>query len=198
MDKSGCVSFKGQKYTGKGLINFIAHKVDILSDPSNDKMIWAELEGLPKIELKKLVIKEFVPKTAKSAKNNKKTKSKGSRLINAANMNAEKLYRNRMESLYGPDWENSDAFNNGEDSSAAKELSNDHESEILDSDNLVSLPISDVKPNGKVEKNKSAISFRKMNRSDTIINKSSDVKPKGISFIQRKHNEDNSDDKGSK
>jgi hypothetical protein len=201
VDKSGCVSFKGEKYTGKGLINLIGHKVDIVWEISDEKLMWAELKGLPKIELTKFIMPVQVPKRPKQADMHTETidtKHIGSRILNAAEKCVKEQQILRMKGLYGPNWNKLDVGTNVKGTSSMQACTNENESKNQKSNDIAPDQVSYEKTKENVEKEEHAINFRQMKPSSSIINKTLDVSHERISFFLKKCNEDNSHKKGNK
>jgi transposase InsO family protein len=103
VDKSGCINFKGDKYTADGLSLHIGRKVDVVWKASAPTEVWIEIANFPKMKAKKLVIREWVPKSTKLIPNPFKLKADSSRLVDAAETEFKRKEAERLNALFGQD-----------------------------------------------------------------------------------------------
>ncbi|MDR0696046.1 MAG: DDE-type integrase/transposase/recombinase [Christensenellaceae bacterium] len=181
IDKSGCVNFKGQKYTAEGMMNFICKKVDIVWNSLEPIKVWVLIDDNLKFEVKPLVIKTWVPS---STKQNKQSvfvvENRGSLAIQAAKKEAEKLNNQRADGLLGNDWKETEATNlsvNELASVTSKQETADDKSKTNTKDKN-DLDIA-LKVNG--------ISFQEMKTKEEVKTQLDTMKKKGISFVSMKN-----------
>lgn len=103
VDDSGCVNFRGAKYTGEGLGVHAGRKVAIVWDPSDSNMVWAEVEMLPPIPIKPLEMPRWLPKEKKKPLPAPKS-GEGSRVLRAASEALRRREDKRLEAELGPGW----------------------------------------------------------------------------------------------
>jgi transposase InsO family protein len=197
IDKSGCVSFKGEKYTGEGLINFIGKTVELLYNFTDPPTVWAKIFNLPKIELKKLVIKNWVPARPKLTESPIISDiSAGSRFLDAAEKEVLKRESERIAGLYGPDRE---IITDG--SRTYERVPNNLV--IPESNSNLSTNRELVKSDNNLNDNKNTpqkpygIKFIAINNPDNSIDNNKDSIRRGISFLSfKKYADDEKNDKG--
>lgn len=88
VDKSGCISFQGDKYE-VGL-SFIGRTVDVIYDPADTEEIQIEYEGHEPWTSKKLEIGEFSGKRPELPETLQKVETESSRVLRAAKKQNEK------------------------------------------------------------------------------------------------------------
>jgi transposase InsO family protein len=168
VDKSGCFSFRGEKYTGEGLLHFIGKKADIFWDPSEPSNMWAESNFVPKTPLHKLVIKKYVPWNPPPPDRYQHV-SRGSVIIGSAKEEQARREAARVAAMTGSNLNNAENIPQPADSSVVPG----------------SVLTQTTEPNQPVEVQSKGIEFRKMKN---LEDKSGDakesgaVKLRGISF----------------
>lgn len=84
VDKSGCISFSGQKYEVEMGLSLIHKNVDVVFDPSDISWVTIECTGFPDCKARPLVIGSHSGARPKLPERFEKTVPKGSRLLDAA------------------------------------------------------------------------------------------------------------------
>jgi transposase InsO family protein len=176
VDKSGCVNFRGCKFTGDSLSNHIGRKVDIVWDPIDLSQVWVEIGDLIRIPIKKLVIRKFLPKDPSQPKI-PATPIKGeSRFIKALMKESKKRQEACFEAEFGSDRPDQEV-----DTTQETKLNNNQEA-VENTDSV----------GGSANYQRPAISFRSIsNDSDdtSTTDESRKGKRQAISFNTLRKNE---------
>ena len=99
VDKSGCISFCGQKYEVELGLSMIHRKVDVVYDPSDISMVTIECEGFPACPAKPLVIASRSAQKPTLPKHFEKTEPASSRLLDAAQKKNEERKQIRRTAI---------------------------------------------------------------------------------------------------
>lgn len=94
VDKSGCISFIGQKYEAG--LNFIGCKVDVIYDPADPSELTIEYQGHAPFKVKPLVLGDRTGKRPKLPEHLQLQPANSSRLLTAA---AKKYQQKRKEQV---------------------------------------------------------------------------------------------------
>lgn len=84
VDKSGCISFCGQKYEVELGLSMIQKEVDVVYDPADISAVTVECEGMPSCSARPLVIASHAAEKPKLPEHFEKKEPSGSRLLTAA------------------------------------------------------------------------------------------------------------------
>ena len=84
IDKSGCISFSGQKYEVDMGLSMIHRDVDVVYDPADISLVTVECEGFPACSARPLVIASHAAQKPKLPEHYEKKEPSGSRLLAAA------------------------------------------------------------------------------------------------------------------
>jgi Transposase and inactivated derivatives, IS30 family len=93
IDKSGCISFSGQKYEVELGLSMIHKQVEVVYDPADISVVTIECAGFPSCQGRPLIIKSHAVPKPKLPEHYEKTHPAGSRLLKAA----DRLHQERME-----------------------------------------------------------------------------------------------------
>lgn len=93
VDKSGCISFSGQKYEVELGLSMIHKQVEVVYDPSDISSVTIECAGFPSCQARPLIIASHAAPKPKLPEHYEKTQPTGSRLLKAA----DKKHQERME-----------------------------------------------------------------------------------------------------
>jgi len=92
VDKSGCISFDGEKYEIEMGLTMIHKTVDVIYDPADISVLTIECEGVPPCKAKPLVIAQHSTAKPELPKRLEKVEPRKSRLLEAAEKkNQERL-----------------------------------------------------------------------------------------------------------
>lgn len=84
IDKSGCISFSGQKYEVDLGLSMIHRAVDVVYDSADISLVTVECEGFPACSARPLVIASHTAQKPKLPEHYEKKEPSGSRLLAAA------------------------------------------------------------------------------------------------------------------
>ena len=84
VDKSGCISFCGQKYEVELGLSMIHRDVDVVYDPADISCVTIECEGFPACNARPLVIASHAAQKPKLPERYGKKEPEGSRMLDAA------------------------------------------------------------------------------------------------------------------
>jgi transposase InsO family protein len=104
IDKSGCISLNGQKFTADGLMAFVKQKCDIIWNMEEPPKVWVVIDDTLKIEVSPLEIKPWVPLPSKTKRSDFILECNRSKLLEAAHLQHQKNEEERFIGLYGPNW----------------------------------------------------------------------------------------------
>mgnify|MGYP005761363801 FL=1 len=99
VDKSGCISFNGQKYEVEQGLSMIHRTVDVVYDPADISEVTVECEGLPACKAKPLVITSHAAPRPKLPECYAKTEPARSRLLDAAEKNHTRRQETRRTAI---------------------------------------------------------------------------------------------------
>ncbi len=99
VDKSGCISFNGQKYEVEQGLSMIHRTVDVVYDPADISEVTVECEGLPACKAKPLVITSHAAPRPKLPECYEKTEPARSRLLDAAEKNHTRRQETRRTAI---------------------------------------------------------------------------------------------------
>jgi len=99
VDKSGCISFDGQKYELEHGLKLIGRQVDVIYDASDTDTLWIEHEGFPRFTAKPLVIGEWAGKRPELPPGLLLENPIQSRLLSAAEKEHETRKRNQQTAI---------------------------------------------------------------------------------------------------
>ena len=84
VDKSGCISFCGQKYEVELGLSMIHRDVDVVYDPADISSVTIECEGFPACNARPLAIASHAAQKPKLPEHYEKKEPEGSRMLDAA------------------------------------------------------------------------------------------------------------------
>jgi len=99
VDKTGCISFCGQKYEVELGLSMIHRDVDVVYDPADISVITVECEGFPSCKAKPLVITGHAAPKPKLPQHCEKTEPQASRLLDAASRKNEERQKIRKTAI---------------------------------------------------------------------------------------------------
>ncbi len=99
VDKTGCISFCGQKYEVELGLSMIHREVDVVYDPADISVITVECEGFPSCKAKPLVITGHAAPKPKLPQHCEKTEPQASRLLDAASRKNEERHKIRKTAI---------------------------------------------------------------------------------------------------
>lgn len=99
VDKSGCISFCGQKYEVELGLSMIHKNIDIVFDPADISVVTVECDGFPPCKAKPLVIGSHTAPKPKLPEHYEKKKATHSRLLTAAEAKNEERLKIRHTAI---------------------------------------------------------------------------------------------------
>ena len=99
VDKSGCISFCGQKYEVELGLSMIHREADVVYDPADISTVTVECEGFPACSAKPLVIASHAARKPKLPEHYEKKEPDGSRLLDAAGRRNEERQEIRRTAI---------------------------------------------------------------------------------------------------
>ena len=99
VDKSGCISFCGQKYEVELGLSMIHRDIDVVYDPADISAVTIECEGFPACQAKPLVISRNAASKPGRPEHYEKTEPTHSRLLDAAEKKNEERQQIRRTAI---------------------------------------------------------------------------------------------------
>jgi transposase InsO family protein len=129
VDRTGCVSLSGIKYTGDNLMLHIGKKAHMVWDPSNKSTMYIEIGNFKQIKARVLEIPEFLPKTDIGEQNPMFPKPKKSIVFETSRILYEKRQNSRVRTLFDnvpehqQDWTSNEIMSKNPSTSASASAS---------------------------------------------------------------------------
>jgi transposase InsO family protein len=188
VDKTGCVSLKGVKYSGEGIGALVGKKVDLVWPPTNRETIWVEYPGVTPLLATPIKIGEFLPKIPKRADIVNKETPQSSRYIEAARK-ADEARKAKILKSMGSQPKGSGPEDGASSASSPSDGESNVNGNVYENKNIPLSFITVMSEATNREGNLPALKFPVIEKDEgktpLIVDNSGDrPKPKGLSFTE--------------